>query len=258
MDLATMRARVREDLQDTDAQNYRWTNDEVDGAIERVVREFSLAYPLQQQDDIATTDGTAILDISSLTQRLKVYSVEFPIGQHPPYLQRFTQWMDERFMEDVGNGDDARVKWGRQHVLGAAWQAATLYSLGTSVWPTTFNGYKYECTIAGTSHATTEPTWPTTLGQTVTDGTVTWTCHSPETTVTYSTIPDEHEELIVLGATGYLATSASVYTVDRATIAGRHATINFGKWGQERLDRFERKLEAISSRVIPKELYSEE
>jgi len=258
MTLTEMRARVREDLQDTDAANYRWANDEVDGAIERVVREFSLAYPLQQQDDIATEDGTAILDISSLAQRLKVYSVEFPIGQHPPYLQKFTQWMDELYMEDIGNGDNARVKWGRQHVLGAAWQASTAYSLGAFVWPTTFNGYKYVCTTAGTSHATTEPTWPTTLGQTVTDGTtLVWTCHSVEAVVTFSTIPEEHEEIIVLGATGYLATSASVYTVDRATIAGRHATINFGKWGKERLARYEKKLKTTSSRVITKELYSE-
>ena len=195
MTLTEMRARVREDLQDTDAANYRWTDDEVDGAIERVVREFSLAYPLQQQTDITTEDGTAILDISSLTKRLKVYSVEFPIGQHPPYLQKFTQWMDELYMEDVGNGDDARVRWGKQHTL---------------------------------------------------DG-------DPAS----STIPEEFEEIIVLGATGYLATSASVYTVDRATIAGRHATINFGKWGQQRLDRYEKKLKTISSRVIPRELYTE-
>lgn len=194
MTLTEMRARVREDLQDTDAANYRWTDDEVDGAIERVVREFSLAYPLQQQDDIATEDGTAILDISSLAQRLKVYSVEFPIGQHPPYLQKFTQWMDELYMEDIGDGNDARVKWGMQHTL---------------------------------------------------DG-------DPAS----STIPEQFEEIIVLGATGYLATSASVYTVDRATIAGRHATINFLKWGKERLARYEKKLKAITSQVITRELYT--
>jgi len=226
-----MRARVREDLQDTDAANYRWTDDEVDGAIERVVREFSLAYPLQQQDDIATEDGTAILDISSLTKRLKVYSVEFPIGQHPPYLQKFTQWMDELYMEDVGNGNDARVRWGKQHCLDSPWEASTAYILGDYVWPTTFNGYRYVCTTAGTSGAS-EPTWPTTLGDTVNDGSVVWTCIALA-----SAIPEQHEEIIVLGATGYLATSASVYTVDRATIAGRHATINFLKWGRERLAR---------------------
>jgi len=194
MNLTEMRARVREDLQDTDALNYRWADDEIDGAIERVVREFSLAYPLQQQDDIATTEDSNKLDISSLTKLLKVYSVEFPIGQHPPYLQKFTQYMAALYMEDIGDGNDARVRWGKQHTLDAE----------------------------------------------------------------SSTIPEHLEEIIVLGATGYLATSASVYTVDRATIAGRHATINFGRWGQARLDRYEKKLKAITSRVITRELYSEE
>lgn len=56
------------------------------------------------------------------------------------------------------------------------WVAATAYSVGDIVEPTTPNTYRYECTVAGTSHASTEPTWPTTpLGSTVTDGTVTWT-----------------------------------------------------------------------------------
>lgn len=32
----------------------------------------------------------------------------------------------------------------------------------------------FKCTVAGTSHATTEPTWPTRIGDTVVDGTVTW------------------------------------------------------------------------------------
>ena len=55
MNLTEMRARVREDLQDTDSQNYRWTDDEVDGAIDRVVLEYSLHAPIEQQDDIATS-----------------------------------------------------------------------------------------------------------------------------------------------------------------------------------------------------------
>jgi hypothetical protein len=192
MNLTEMRARVREDLQDTDALNYRWTDDEIDGAIERVVREFSLAYPLQQQADIATTLDSNELDISSLTKLLKVFTVEFPLGHYPPYLQKFTHYMAALYMEERGDGSDARVRWGKQHTLDVA-----------------------------------------------------------------STIPEQFEEIIVLGATGYLATSASVYTVDRATIAGRHATINFGRWGQERLGRYDKKLKAITSRVTTKELYSE-
>ena len=193
MDLATMRARVREDLQDEDEANYRWTNDQVDGAIERVVREFSIVKPIQQQDDIATVESSRDIDISSLSGLVGVESVEFPIGQNPSYYQKFRIWQDTIQMSDEGDGSDARVRWYKEHTLDAE----------------------------------------------------------------SSTIPSQFEEIIVLGATGYLAASASVYTVDKATIAGKWATINFLKWGQERLDRYQKKLKALKSRIISKELYTE-
>ncbi len=56
------------------------------------------------------------------------------------------------------------------------WTINTVYTLGDVVKPTTYNSHTYKVTIAGTSHATTEPTWVTTNGATQTDGTVTWTC----------------------------------------------------------------------------------
>jgi len=56
------------------------------------------------------------------------------------------------------------------------WAADTAYALGDYVIATTFNGWRYEATVAGSSHATTEPTWPTTEGSTVVDEGVTWTC----------------------------------------------------------------------------------
>ena len=196
MNLIEMRARVREDLQDTDAQNYRWTDDEVDGAIDRVVTEYSLHAPIEQQGDIATTDGDTELDISSLSGLLGVKSVEFPIGQTPKYYQRTEYWAGHLYMQDEGDGNDARIGWLKRHTL----------------------------------------------------------------TAESTTIPAEHEEIIVLGATGYLAMSASAYTVDRASIAGRYATINFKAWGKERLDRYDKKLKAVSrsSKVIPHQLYTEE
>jgi len=195
MNLTEMRARVREDLQDTDSENYRWTDDEVDGAIDRVVMEYSLHAPIEQQDDIATTDGDPELDISSLTGLLKVESVEFPIGQSPKYYQRTEYWAGHLYMEDEGDGEDARVRWLKKHTLDAQ----------------------------------------------------------------STTIPAEHEEIIVLGATGYVAMSASAYTVDRANIAGRHATINYKAWGKERLDRYDRKLKAIAqgNRVIQTTFYAD-
>jgi len=192
MDLATMRARVRQDLQDEDAQNYRWTDDQVDGAIERVVKEFSIVYPIQQQDDIATVESSREIDISSLSGLIRVESVEFPIGENPTYYQKFRLWQDTIEMTNEGDGSDARVRWYKEHTLN-----------GSS-----------------------------------------------------STIPAQFEELIVLGATGYLASSASVYTVDKATIAGKWATINFLKWGEQRLERYESNLKALKGRVITREFYN--
>jgi len=63
---------------------------------------------------------------------------------------------------------------------GATWVASTAYVLGNFVKPVTLNGYHYKCTTAGTS-AATEPTWPTVVGNTVVDGTVTWTCTDDDT-----------------------------------------------------------------------------
>jgi hypothetical protein len=187
-----MRARVRQDLQDTDSENYRWSNDEVDAAIQRVVREYSLRAPIQMLTDVTTTPADNELDISSLTDLIGIESVEFPIG----YWQTCQYWAGRVFMQDNGNGDFARVRWFKKHTL----------------------------------------------------------------TAQSSTIPAEHEEIIVLGATGYLAMSASAATVDRAFIAGRYGTISYRDWGRERLDRYDKKLKeaARSNRVVARTLYPED
>ena len=196
MNLTEMRARVREDLQDTDSQNYIWSDDEIDSAVDRAVMEYSIHVPLEQQDDIATTEGDTELDISTLIGLLKIESVEFPIGYKPKYFQRIEYWSGQLYMEDEGNGNDARVRWLKKHTL----------------------------------------------------------------TAESTTIPTEHDEIIVLGATGYLAMSASAYTVDRATIAGRYGTVSYRAWAKERLNRYDKKLKAVarSSRVIQRQLYTDE
>jgi hypothetical protein len=196
MDLDDMTARVRQDLQDTGEENYLWTDDEVEGAIQRAVMEYSMRCPIEQQTDITTTYGDAELDISGLSGLLKIESVEFPMANTPKYFQAFNYWAGELRMVDEGDGTKARVKWLRKHTL---------------------------------------------------DGEA-------------STIPAEHEEIIVLGATGYLAMSASAYTVDRATIAGASATINYKLWGKERLDRYDQKLKEVAhgNRVIQRQLYTDE
>ena len=60
--------------------------------------------------------------------------------------------------------------------VAESWEAATVIAKGTIVFPTTYNGYHYECVKAGTTHGTTEPTWPTTPLATIVDNSVVWVC----------------------------------------------------------------------------------
>ncbi len=55
----------------------------------------------------------------------------------------------------------------------APWAASTARSVGSMVRPTTYNGFRYKCTVAGTSDLF-EPAWPVVQGATVIDGTAVW------------------------------------------------------------------------------------
>lgn len=67
------------------------------------------------------------------------------------------------------------------------WQASTAYSLGQYVSQTSGvdNNLVYEVTVAGTSGGS-EPTWPTVVGNTVVDGSVTFTCRSQASTIPFA------------------------------------------------------------------------
>jgi hypothetical protein len=63
--------------------------------------------------------------------------------------------------------------------LVTSWVAATGTLAGAFAKPAAAaqvsNPLLFECTTAGTTHVSTEPTWPLVVGGTVVDGTVTWT-----------------------------------------------------------------------------------
>ncbi len=60
------------------------------------------------------------------------------------------------------------------NLKGTEWAATTAQSLGDFIRPVVPNGFVYEVTTAGTTGGT-EPTWPTTPGNTVVNGSVTFT-----------------------------------------------------------------------------------
>jgi len=129
MNLATMKTLVRRDLKDEDNSNYRWQDNEIERAIARALAELSRYVPMEMKSTIETTDGSRDLDISSLTARVSVDRVEFPIDETPRQFQRFSVYADAiTLIGDVeGDGEDCYVYWGAVHTLDASTSTVPSY-----------------------------------------------------------------------------------------------------------------------------------
>ena len=122
MNLTEMRAIVRRDLHDEDEENYRWTNDELDRHIAHAVKDFSEAIPYEQKAIKATTSGSREIDISTLTNRIAIEAVEYPVAQFPVRYQRYSLWADTLTLlgDEIPDGSDAHIYYGKLHTLNAA------------------------------------------------------------------------------------------------------------------------------------------
>jgi hypothetical protein len=161
MNLSLMRTNVRRDLKDEDPANYRWTNDQVDRAIARAVSELSQYCPLEMKSTLATTDGDKKLDISSLTSRVSVDKVEFPIDQSPRAFTRFELYGDILYLlETEGDGNNCYVYWTTLHTLdGSTSTIPTRYedlvALGASAYAAISQG-EYVTSAANFGGATAD------------------------------------------------------------------------------------------------------
>ena len=119
MNLGDMRTIVRRDLHDEDAGNYRWTDDELDRHIAHAVKDFSEAIPYEQKATKATTSSSREMDISSITNRVMVQAVEYPVDQFPKRYQRFALWGDTVTLlgPEVPDGSNAYIYYGKLHTL---------------------------------------------------------------------------------------------------------------------------------------------
>ena len=121
MNLADMRAIVRRDLHDEDAGSYRWTNDELDRHIAHGVKDLSEAIPYEQKAVKATTPGSREIDISTITDRVSVELLEYPVDKFPKVYQRFSLWADILTVlgDEVPDGSNANIYYGKLHTLDA-------------------------------------------------------------------------------------------------------------------------------------------
>lgn len=118
--LTDIRARVRTDLHDEDAGEYRWVSAELDRHIFNALRELSLAVPLESRAVLKTAAGARELSLSSLAGLALVDSVEYPAGLFPPSFVDFHVWGDTLTLltdRTPGEGEEAAVYYGRLHTL---------------------------------------------------------------------------------------------------------------------------------------------
>ena len=121
--LSSMRAGVRRDLKDEDSANYRWSDGEIDRAIEKAVLVYSGYCPLMQLTaTIHTVDGGNTVSLATLTERIDVVKVEHPLDSPPYTSRRFRVWGDLLTFEDgyTGDGGLCNIYWLKKHALGAA------------------------------------------------------------------------------------------------------------------------------------------
>jgi len=122
MNLTEMRSIVRRDLKDEDADNYRWTDDELNRHIAHAVKDFSEAVPFEQKATTATVSGSRKVDISSITDRVMVEAVEYPVDKYPRKYQRFSLWSEILTIlgDEVPDGSNAYIYYGKLHTLDAS------------------------------------------------------------------------------------------------------------------------------------------
>lgn len=140
--LTTIRDRVRQDLHDEDASNYRWTNAVLDRHIARALRELSHALPREQKTTLTTTAGSRDLSIASLTDLVRIVAGEYPTGKYPPIYVQFSLWQTTLTLLIDGapaGAESVNVYWHQLHTLDAT--SSTLETWAEDLLATGAAGY---------------------------------------------------------------------------------------------------------------------
>ena len=147
-----MRTRVRRDLHDEDAQNERWTDNELDRHIQRSLEEVSIASPREMKATLTTTANSRDLSLATLTDLTAIEAVEHPTGKYPPVYVGFSVWADTLTMlvhSAPEGSENVWVYYGKLHTLDA-----TTSTLATHLEDLVANGAAAYAAIEWSSFAT--------------------------------------------------------------------------------------------------------
>lgn len=116
--LLGLRPRLRRELHDEDAANYRWSDAELDRHITRAADALSEAWPDEKKTVMTTTPGSRDLSMAGLDHLVRVEAVEHPTGAWPPEYIQFQTWGQTLTLltESAPAGPEpVNVFWGRRH-----------------------------------------------------------------------------------------------------------------------------------------------
>lgn len=152
--LATFRSWLRLDLNDPAGSDQRFSDADLDRALERAVAEYSRAVPRVQDAILTTTVGSRDVSLATLSGLWAALEVEWPVGRYPRQLVPFElspdrQTLTLRVAAAPAAAESVRVRWTSRHVvdgststipqeheavvsLGAYGLAAVAYSTPTS------------------------------------------------------------------------------------------------------------------------------
>jgi len=118
MNLSEMITLVRHDLND-EGTPYQWSDEELTRHINHAVKELSERVPLPAKATLPTVSGSREVDISSLTDRIMVQAVEYPVDESPAKYQRFSIWGNTLTIISGGepNGSNCNDYYGKLHTL---------------------------------------------------------------------------------------------------------------------------------------------
>lgn len=104
------RAQLRLDLMDPAGSAQRFSDADLDRAIQRAVAAYQLAAPRPASVQLTTTPGSRELSLVGLPDLLEVWTVEWPVGAYPRRFRRFRLSPDRLVLELLVEGPPAKAE----------------------------------------------------------------------------------------------------------------------------------------------------
>jgi hypothetical protein len=138
--IADLRDALRIELHDEDDE--RWQDAVLDRHLQRAARELAFVWPREQKTALSTTAGSRDLSLASLTGLVRVFAVEYPVGEHPPAFTQFSSFggiLTLLVDQTPADAEEVNVYWGSLHTLDGS--ASTLPPVAEDAVVTGAAGY---------------------------------------------------------------------------------------------------------------------